>query len=152
MGWTRLEPPPKRARAAKPRKPLRVRLSATRLGTVVRIGVGAELGKRLASAEWGWVVGAKIEACLGTGADRGQLRLMPADDGDFTLRDAPGRGIGGGGFSLRLPPNVAWSDETGTWKLCEDAIVVDDTGVLTVWLPDAVLSAKAHAAPLRKAS
>lgn len=149
MGWTRLEPPPKAA-GTRATNGGRVLLRSTRYGMVLRLVLGQAVAQRLADADASWAVGGKVEVCLGGGADRGLLRIMPAEDGDFVLRQAPGRSRGG--LALRLGRNVAWGEDGGSWKLAPDDLAVSDLGALTVTLPEAVLSAKAHALPLRKAS
>ncbi len=152
MGWTRLEPPQRKERHRRLGEALRITLRKLKAGMTMRLALGSPVGEALRIKDAGWCVGGRVEVCIGGGADRGQLRLMPAQDGDFTLRDGNGRGKGKGGLRLVLPPNVAWADDVGTWKLPLEATEISDAGVLTVTLPEAVLSAKAHALPMRKAS
>jgi hypothetical protein len=132
-------------RAAKPKASegasLSLRVMADGLASA-KLGLGVALLERLGKD---WQVGQSVTVSLGSGADRGWLRLALDPEGAYRIVGMSGRGRGAG--VIALGRNAAWATDRGKWKIPPaDITHLDEDGfTVRLRLPPEALSRVAKA-------
>lgn len=129
MGWTVMEP---MKRPTKPKSSegatFSLRVMADGMASA-KLGLGVALLQRLGKD---WLVGQSVTVSLGTGADRGWLRLALDPEGLYRIAGMAGRGKGAG--VINLGRNAAWATDRGKWKIPPADVTSEGVDGLTVRL------------------